>query len=105
MRQEFRQVAVFYGEDPSTTGIDDFFTIFASFSTDFQVWLFNSLLTAGNLTPSQHFPLHESGKIFSSVFFNAHIYTMFVRAEGGEGGEGVTKERARGGGAKTGRHR
>ena len=39
MKREFCQVVQFYGEDPGKTRVDDFFTIFASFSTDFQVQL------------------------------------------------------------------
>jgi hypothetical protein len=36
MKQEFRQVVQFFGEDPARTRIDDFFSIFASFMTDFK---------------------------------------------------------------------
>ena len=37
MKQEFRQVVTFFGEDPAQMRIDDFFGIFASFMADFEV--------------------------------------------------------------------
>lgn len=36
---EFRQVAKFYGEDPQTMRLDDFFAAFADFIKNFQVHL------------------------------------------------------------------
>ena len=36
MKQEYKQVVHFFGEDPTKMRIDDFFGIFASFMTDFQ---------------------------------------------------------------------
>ena len=42
MKQEFRQVVTFFGEDPAQMRVDDFFGIFASFTTDFQVDSFTS---------------------------------------------------------------
>lgn len=42
MKQEFNRVVVFYGEDPVKMRIDDFFTIFASFSTEFKVTCYST---------------------------------------------------------------
>lgn len=38
MKQEYASVLRFYGEDPSTTRIDDFFSTFAAFISDFEVY-------------------------------------------------------------------
>ena len=39
MKQDFKQVVLFFGEDPTKMRIDDFFSIFASFMTDFEVYI------------------------------------------------------------------
>lgn len=37
MKQEYNSVMKFYGEDTAKTRIDDFFSTFASFISDFEV--------------------------------------------------------------------
>ena len=43
MKQEYSSVLKFYGEDATKARIDDFFSTFASFISDFEVTLCNCL--------------------------------------------------------------
>ena len=45
MRVHFNRVAKFFGEEPSSSQVDEFFGLFASFIGDFEVYLYNKELS------------------------------------------------------------
>lgn len=49
MKQEYRKVVKFFGEDPAKMRIDDFFGSFTAFITDFEVCQLQEVMLLGQL--------------------------------------------------------
>jgi len=54
MKQEYRKVVKFFGEDPAKMRIDDFFGSFTAFITDFEVCQLQEVMLLGQLLLEYH---------------------------------------------------
>lgn len=73
MKQEYASVLKFFGEDPTTMRIDEFFSTFAAFISDFEVHVVATI-----------FNMHIEGS-FGGIYFRGSVGLVIMQKfEGGD---------------------